>query len=272
MANVMEENQRNRRDFSEWLAGPRLIALSGNDTPDEEFRLGTREYDWHQHARGQVFCVETGLIHVQTMQGSWVLPPQRAGWIPPTTVHQVHVCGALTGWSLLIAPDSCVDLPSEPCVIGTSEVLRALVKRAVAWEKHSVLMPEQERMVSVMLDEIRRAPGEPLYLPMPRHPRLARILHALLESPGSDRSLEAWAKWGAVSPRSLRRLIMTDTGLSFAQWRQQARLAYALARLADGEAVTQVAEALGYAAPSNFIAMFRRAFGESPARYFAVRR
>nr|WP_251140739.1 hypothetical protein [Rhodoferax sp. U11-2br] len=29
---------------------------------------------------------------------------------------------------------------------------------------------------------------------------------------------------------------------------------------------------MGYATPSNFIAMFRRCFGDSPARYFALRR
>lgn len=51
--------------------------------------------------------------------------------------------------------------------------------------------------------------------------------------------------------------------------RCDARLA--LERLARGEAVGEVAPALGYATPSNFIAMFRRAFGDSPTRYFASR-
>jgi AraC-like DNA-binding protein len=32
-----------------------------------------------------------------------------------------------------------------------------------------------------------------------------------------------------------------------------------------------IADALGYATPSNFIAMFERSFGDSPARYFAQR-
>ena len=36
-------------------------------------------------------------------------------------------------------------------------------------------------------------------------------------------------------------------------------------------AVATVADALGYASPSGFIAMFRRAFGASPGRYFAQR-
>ncbi|EOE7096416.1 helix-turn-helix domain-containing protein [Serratia marcescens] len=37
-----------------------------------------------------------------------------------------------------------------------------------------------------------------------------------------------------------------------------------------GETVLQIAETLGYASPSNFIAMFRKAFGDPPARYFSA--
>ena len=39
--------------------------------------------------------------------------------------------------------------------------------------------------------------------------------------------------------------------------------------MADGEAVSAVADALGYASVSAFVAMFRRSFGQPPARYFA---
>lgn len=46
---------------------------------------------------------------------------------------------------------------------------------------------------------------------------------------------------------------------------------YALEALARGATVSQVADTLGYATPSNFIAKFRRVFGTSPARYFAQR-
>ncbi len=66
-------------DCSEWRAGPWLIALGGRDAVGREYRLGTREYGWHQHVRGQLLCVESGLLHVRTAHGDWVLPPQRAG-------------------------------------------------------------------------------------------------------------------------------------------------------------------------------------------------
>lgn len=69
--------------------------------------------------------------------------------------------------------------------------------------------------------------------------------------------------------RSLSRLFLAETALSFAQWRQQARLTLALEMLAHVVPVAEIADALGYATPSNFIAMFRRSFGDTPSRYFA---
>ncbi len=258
-------------DLSEWLEGPPLIALRGNEDSDNEFQLGTREYDWHQHARGQVFCVEAGMIQVNTPHGSWLLPPHRAGWMPPNIPHQVRVSGALTGWSLLITPQGGRRLPKQPCVIGITEVLHALVRRAENWDNHAPLAPEQARIAAVIIDEIRRAPHESLHIPMPSDPRLARVAQAILEDPGNPRTLDDWAQWGAMSARTLRRLIVSETGLSFAQWRQQAQLGHALEMLAHGASVTEVSDRLGYASPSNFIAMFRRAFGDSPAHYFLTR-
>ncbi|WP_412674518.1 helix-turn-helix transcriptional regulator [Aneurinibacillus aneurinilyticus] len=69
----------------------------------------------------------------------------------------------------------------------------------------------------------------------------------------------------------MRRLILAETGLTFAQWRQQARLTHALEMLARGDSVAMIADALGYSSPSSFIAMFRRAFRDSPGRYLATR-
>jgi AraC-like DNA-binding protein len=265
------ETQGHVPDLSERADGPALIALWGSDEADSEFRLGTREYDWHSHLRGQVFCVESGLVHVRTAHGSWLLPPHRAGWIPPGEAHKVSISGAMSGWSVLISPRASRELPERPCVIGISELMRALVRRAVTWAAQDRLDTEQARMTAVLLDEMRRAPHEPLHLPMPIDRRLLRIATAICEQPESTRTLDEWAQWAGLSPRTLSRLFLTETAVSFAQWRQQARLVHALERLARGEAVADIADALGYATPSNFIAMFKRSFGDSPARYFTQR-
>ncbi|HET6629440.1 MAG TPA: helix-turn-helix domain-containing protein, partial [Woeseiaceae bacterium] len=66
----------------------------------------------------------------------------------------------------------------------------------------------------------------------------------------------------------LARLFVSETGLTFAEWRRQVRLLEAIDRLGKGQAVTRVALDLGYESPSAFIAMFRRSLGAPPGKYF----
>ncbi|TNC16368.1 helix-turn-helix transcriptional regulator [Methylobacterium terricola] len=254
-------------DWSETTGGPGIVVLAGRDDPDREFRLGTRDYPWHRHARGQLICIESGMLHVRTESGAWLLPPHRAGWMPPGILHQVGVHGVATGWTVLIAPPLTTTLPEAPKVVGVSELMRALVHRAVDWSETRT--PEQDRQAGVLLDEVRHARPEHLHLPMPQDPRLKRIALAILNRPETRKTLDMWATWGGISPRSLRRLIVEETGLSFAQWAQQARLIRSLELLAQGNPVSVVSDRLGYETPSSFIAMFKRSFGVSPGRFFA---
>ena len=75
-------------------------------------RLGSREYDWHSHVRGQLFCVESGLVHVRTSHGSWLLPPQR-GLDSAGERHWAGVSGAASGWSVIVAPAACAAPPAR---------------------------------------------------------------------------------------------------------------------------------------------------------------
>ncbi|TWB57546.1 AraC family transcriptional regulator [Rhizobium sp. ERR 922] len=259
-------------DIGERLDGPPLIAFWGSDEPGSAFRLGTQEYDWHAHGRGQLFCIESGLVRVDTPDGSWLLPPQRAGWIPPGVMHKAGINGVLSGWGILLTPDASAGLPSTPCVLSVSEVLRALVRRAATWHWEEELSPQQRRLAAVLLDEVRAAPRESLHLPMPADRRALRIAEAVLREPASEETLHALALRVGVSERSARRLFNAETGMSFAHWRQQARLLLALEYLSAGKPIAEVADSLGYASASSFIAMFRKALGLSPRRYLSVRK
>lgn len=259
-------------DLTERDDGPALIAVKGGIGLDAEFPLGDHETEWHSHRRGQLVCVDSGLAHIRTPHGSWLLPPRRAGWIPSGVRHWGSMSGVLSAWSVLIAPEACEGLPERPQVMAVDELMHGLVLRAAAWAHDDHLTQAQVRLIAVLLDEIRAAPREPLHLPVPEDRRALRIAKGLLADPADGRTLEDWARHAAVSPRTARRLFLAETGMSFAEWRQQARLVKALERLAGGAQVAEVADALGYASPSNFIAMFRRAFGETPARYFNRRR
>ncbi len=262
---------RSTPDYSDWLEGPALIALrtEGEAVAGSQFLLGTREYDWHGHARGQVFCVESGLVHVRTRHGSWLLPPHRAGWIPPEQAHSVRISGAMSGWSVLLTAAASAALPAQPCVVAVNDLMRALVARAATWSAQEELNKEQKAVTGVLLDELRQAPHEALHLPMPVSLRLRDLTAVILAQPGANLSLPELAGVACMSVRTLSRQFQQETGMSIGRWCQQAQLLHALERLAAGEAVATVADALGYATPSNFIAMFKRYFGKSPGKYFS---
>ena len=124
------------------------------------------------------------------------------------------------------------------------------------------------RALQRALDEIQSLPRERLGLPMPQDARLQRIAHALIHDLADNRRMEQWAEWAAISPRTLSRRFVDETGFSFAEWRQQARLLRALEMLAADVPVTTVALELGYDNVSAFIAMFKRAMGTTPGRCF----
>lgn len=92
---------------------------------------------------------------------------------------------------------------------------------------------------------------------------------ALQADPGDGRSLSEWGRHAGASGRTLARLIERETGMGFARWRTQLRIAAALPRLAGGATVTRVAHEVGYATPSAFVAAFRRTLGAPPGAYFA---
>ena len=220
----------------------------------------------HQHLRGQLLGAEQGLLAVETRGGKWVVPATHAVWIPPGLPHALQSFGSFAGWSVYIAPEGCNAIASEPGVIAAGGLLYETVLRAISWQQ-STLNKAQQRIAEVMIDEMGSQPRVALELPLPKDPRLLKIARALIASPGQQQGLKAWADWAAISPRTLTRRFVQETGFTFTEWRQRIRLLTALEMLTTGNSVTTVALALGYENISTFIALFKRTFGVTPGRY-----
>ena len=160
----------------------------------------------------------------------------------------------------------CSELTDKPVVLSITNLLREAIKRAASWENAELNAP-QKRLAGVILDEIGSLPEVDLGLPMPQDVRLVRIAQALSDNPNDDRGLKVWAVWAGISSRTLSRRFNAETGFTFNEWRQRIRLLKALELLASGKQVTTVALELGYNNVSAFIALFRRVFGTTPARF-----
>jgi AraC-like DNA-binding protein len=221
----------------------------------------------HCHERAQLIFAADGVMTVTTAEGSWAVPPQRGVWMPGGVTHEIRMAGAVAMRTLYVREDAAATLPRGVRVIAISALLRELILRACALPLLYDETGPAARVISLILDEIAALPTLGLDLPMPRDERLQRICRALRADPGSTRTLEDWARECGASSRTLARAFVRETALTFADWRQQARLLDAMARLAAGQPITRIALDLGYESPSAFAAMFRRALGASPSRY-----
>ncbi|MEO0650823.1 MAG: helix-turn-helix transcriptional regulator [Planctomycetota bacterium] len=227
------------------------------------------ELEPHSHPWGQLVYASTGVMTVCTTEGTWVVPSRRAVWVPESKQHSIETRGRVRLRAVYLRADLAAALPRRCAVLGVSPLLRELVNEAVARHLLRDDRPEELRLAQVLADQIQTTPSAPLGLPWPTDPRAARVAQAIARDLGSTPPTAELARGSGASPRTLERLFARETGLTLGRWRSQARLLEALRLLAAGESVTEVATAVGFAGPSAFVSMFRRALGTTPGRYFA---
>lgn len=221
----------------------------------------------HHHSWGQFTYAVEGVMRVEANRSSWIVPQQRAVWIPPGVMHGVTVLQN-THLRPMRVYAGRTPFPGQECkVLELSSLLRELL---MALEQHDrqEQSPREHLLMEMILDEIPRCAVQPVRVPLPTDKRLKTLCDALIADPGIERTLADWAGLVGASERTLARLFERDLDMGFAQWRQQVRLAHAAPLIADGMPLSQVAAQLGYASQSAFSAMFKKTFGCSPTTFF----
>lgn len=221
-------------------------------------------YRTHHHPTHQLAWASSGSLTMGVAARTWVLPRSRALWIPAGVPHDVLAGGETRFVSLYFEPATCPVSFSEPTVIDSGGLLGHVMDHLTG----SLTPPERQRAEAVLFDLIRPMPATELDLPVPSDPRVRDIAAALAHNPSDPRTLADWGRSVGASSRTLARAIRRDTGMTFATWRTQIRVAAALRLLAQQVPVARVAAQVGYATPSAFVAAFKRTVGATPGTYF----
>ncbi len=234
--------------------------------PDMHFEL-------HRHDWAQIAYCASGVLQVnvqdahQRHEVTYRVPPSRAVWIAPGTLHSVTVLERAELHTLYMDASVVPAGWQRSRAIAVSPLLRELLlalERADAGER-------EQRLAALTLHEIARAQVQTLGVPLPRadggDKRLRALCQGVIAAPAERATLADWARHVGASERTAARLFRDELGTSYQQWRQQAVLAHALPLLARGTPVGQVAAACGYASESAFSAMFRAALGQSPSSF-----
>src|SRR3984957_15745722 len=110
------------RQDAEWQA------LTGHTYQE----LGHRDtIDWHYHDVQQIVYPSSGVLAISAAAATWVVPPQRAVWIPPGVPHAHQAHGPVQMRTLAISPSSSAaaaqPLPVGPAVLEVTPLLREII-------------------------------------------------------------------------------------------------------------------------------------------------
>lgn len=220
----------------------------------------------HHHVEGQLLFAVKGVMLVETESDRWVIPPQRALWLPPLQIHSYNLLSntdlrAIYFSCSLIAECTNFTKSNQVHVITATQLVKELIAGLFSEEYNG---SSQRKMALLLLEILSEAPPLAAELPMPHDERLFRAARELLVNHRWAASLSDLAFMAAMSERTFSRLFIKDTGFSFRTWKQRARICASLDLLANGIPIKQVAYQLGFSCPAAFTAAFRSVLGSTP--------
>ncbi|MET1079650.1 MAG: helix-turn-helix transcriptional regulator [Pseudomonas sp.] len=250
------------KSLAEIDGGNWLVSGRATDYPD----------DWrvepHSHNKHQLIYAIQGVMVVNAGLNQWTVPPSRGIWMPSGQVHAIRCVGPVKMRSVFVRPDVEQALPGESKAVSISPLLSELIQASITITEPYEPNSREARVMHLILDELNILPTLPLHLPQPADPRIQAICSTLRQEPGDGSTLADWSVRLHLDEKTIQRLFQKGTGMTFGQWRQQARLLLALERIAVGEKIIDVAGQLGYESPSAFTSMFKKQFGMTPSHFF----
>jgi AraC-like DNA-binding protein len=234
------------------------------------YKKGVR-LDTHMHREAQLVYAARGTMQVTTPKGRWLVPPDRAVWVPARLEHAIDVLADIDmrtlyfdlGW--LKRERRSTSLKSE-FVVRVSPLLHqailALFDRSNTDERTRLL-------IKLAMLELRHAGDSATFIPLPHEPRCRRAADIVLGDPTGTHEIETLARAVGTSARTLSRLFSSETQLSFKSWCQRARIAAAIEKLSvdANVSVKQLAADLGYASVPAFSHAFRQVTGKTPTEF-----
>src|SRR5688500_13346506 len=140
------------------------------------------------------------------------MAPGNGVWIAAGTPHRTIGAGPYTcGWAL-IDVEACPDLWNRTAPLAVQPLLRHLLTH-LGTERASTTRREAEALALDLLGS--QLSSSVIELTMPVDVRCRGIVEAVLDDPAHPWELADWATEVGASTRTLSRLFVAETGMSF---------------------------------------------------------
>ncbi|HHU0693682.1 helix-turn-helix transcriptional regulator [Citrobacter sp. Marseille-Q3906] len=226
--------------------------------------MGIHDSGMHSHLRHQLLFSAAGSITIELDNTLCLLPPRRAAWIPAGTVHRAIMNGSMAYRSLYFS--NSLPLSAFPLqIVEVNPLFFEVIERMAFWQ-WGMPAERQSSLITVFCEEIKNAQRENWTLWFPSDSRLNTWLDTVRKGELPPRLGQLVQKVGACE-RTISRIFIRETGMSYQSWRQQWRLLKAMEMLCAGWSLSQVAQQLDFVSDSAFIVFFRQYTGTTPTRY-----
>ncbi len=231
---------------------------------------------WVQFPGHYLLYASTGAFSLTVGNARWLLPPQRAAWLPAQTPMRLVATGTGMTSSVLFTQEALSALPFNCRVFTITPLAREMLLHAMQWDRtrdpNPALSTNQRAatffcsLADVCL-ELATAPDE-FWLPQAQSSELDAALDYTLTHLDSTLTVGDVAAAVSVSERTLARRFADETGMTWSQYVRRARLIRAMELLAASESkVIEIAYAVGFTSLSAFNHAFRDFAGETPSSY-----
>ena len=233
------------------------------------FRQHERPEELHFKGCIQIIHPSSGAVRIASDNAIWMLAADRALVLPPHRHHSIQVVAGGALLRMFLPEHLLSDAFCRSGTLQVSPLLGSLMAAGAALPGTYRADSAEARLSGVLLDQLHSAVVRDTGLRLPRDPRARRVVAHLLQSPSASARLDAIARTGGASGRTLTRLFKAETGLGFREFRRQLQVYLAAAHLRAGNTIGDSAFHAGYESQSAFIQAFRRVMGVTPGAYLA---
>ena len=168
------------------------------------YRKGVRLHT-HMHREAQLVFAAKGTMQVTTPKGRWLVPPDRAVWVPPRLEHSIDVLADIEMRTLYfdsawLAREQRSDSLEVEFVVRVSRLLHETI---LALFDGGTDPDRTGLLTRLAVLELHHAEDSTTFIPLPHEPRCRRAADIVLADPTASHEIEAVARAVGTSARTL---------------------------------------------------------------------
>ncbi|EAS66259.1 AraC family transcriptional regulator [Photobacterium angustum] len=242
-----------------------IVPIYATFSHKEEHSLRSK---MHSHSKGQLVYIKSGTAIVRLENSTYSILPNQMIWIPSGMIHNVILRNNVDFRAIYIDQKQFPRLSKNFETFFVSVLLEEIIETICLSSFHTDWMVGTEfHLQSILIMKMQKLSSTPQWPAFPKDKRVCNYLLKFYEKGEMFPRLYELVSNTGASERTIHRLFVQSTGMSYQKWRQHARLMLAIELLSTNKSITEIAHHLEFSTTSAFISFFKSYQNITPKKY-----